>query len=203
MSCLGFDIVGSSPAMFIRIKSNCVETSPICGTVSRGKSEKEDSINIEKLLESEKDDFELSECILCDIDAKILSCDQITVATKKEIEKFSNVFHTSAHITGVLKPDKTIGNAIEDHLWPSTIVGSPIATASRLIAENEIRNWYGGAFGYISINNEINFGTMIRCAVIYKGIATTRVGSTITKYSKPELEHHELYAKASLILGVV
>jgi len=203
MSFFGFDVIGSSPAMFIRIKSNFVETSPICGTITRGKTAEEDLSKMKMLLESEKDHYELSECIRCDIEAKNISCDQVTLVKEKEIEKFANVFHTSAHITGLLRPDKTIGNVIEDHLWPSTIVGSPVAAAARLIAENEVRNWYGGAFGYILMNNEVDFGTAIRCAALYKGIATTRVGSTITKYSRPQLESDELHAKASLILGVL
>ena len=203
MSYGGCDLVGSSPAMFMRVKSNRVETGPICGTISRGKSDEEDRFKIRKLLESEKDDYELSECVRVDMEAKKISCDHVVVVNRKEIEKFTNVFHTSAHITGLLRSDKTIGNVIEDHLWPSTIVGSPVATAARIVAENEVRNWYGGAFGYISVNNEIDFGTMIRCAALYKGVATTRVGSTITKYSKAELEQNELYAKASLMLGVL
>ena len=203
MSDHGCDVVGSSPAMFMRVKSNRVETGPICGTISRGKSDEEDRFKIRKLLESEKDDYELSECVRVDMEAKKISCDHVVVVNRKEIEKFTNVFHTSAHITGLLRSDKTIGNVIEDHLWPSTIVGSPVATAARIVAENEVRNWYGGAFGYISVNNEIDFGTMIRCAALYKGVATTRVGSTITKYSKAELEQNELYAKASLMLGVL
>ncbi|WP_158903262.1 chorismate-binding protein [Burkholderia sp. L27(2015)] len=203
ISYYGFDVVGSSPAMFIRIKSNFVESSPICGTIARGKTDEEDFSKTKRLLESEKDDYELSQCIRCDMEAKKISCDRVTLVRGKEIEKFTNVFHTSAHITGLLRSDKTIGNVIEDHLWPSTIVGSPVATAARLIAENEVRNWYGGAFGYILMNNKVDFGTMIRCAALYKGVATTRVGSTITKYSKPQLESDELRAKASLILGVL
>jgi len=203
MSYLGLDVLGSSPAMFVRMKENLVETSPICGTIARGKTDEEDFLKIKKLLDSEKDDYELSECIRCDVEAKKNSCDQINLINGKEIEKFANVFHTSAHITGRLQTGKTIGNVIEDHLWPSTIVGSPVAAAARLIAEYEVRNWYGGAFGYILANNEIDFGTTIRCAAFYEGVATTRVGSTITKYSVPRLEADELCAKASLILGML
>lgn len=44
---------------------------------------------------------------------------------------------------------------------------------------------------------------MIRTALLADGMATTRVGSTLSARSSPQLEQSELEAKASLILGVL
>ncbi|OHX12450.1 chorismate-binding protein [Chromobacterium sphagni] len=198
-----FQLAGASPAMFLRIHGGRVETSPICGTAARGRSEEEDRLRMETLLASEKDGFELAECIRADIAAKEASCQDVELLAAKEIEKFANVFHTSAHVGATLKAGCTPGDAIADHLWPATIIGTPAADAARLLAGQESRHWYGGAFGYLTAAGEVNLGTIIRTALIRDGVATTRVGSTLTRHSSAQLEQQELEAKAALILGVL
>lgn len=203
MSCPKFALIGASPAMFLRVKDGIVETSPICGTVMRGKSEDEDRNNINTLLASKKDDHELSICVKNNLIEKQIICDDVRVLVPKEIEKFLNVFHTSAYIVGKLKQNLTSFDVISQLIWPSTVVGFPLYAAANLISSYEKRYWYAGAFGYISIDGNANFGSIIRSAVISEGKLTTRVGSTITKFSSPTMESSELLAKASLILGLL
>ncbi|OBU87261.1 chorismate-binding protein [Chromobacterium subtsugae] len=198
-----FQLAGASPAMFLRIRGGRVETSPICGTVARGRDETEDRAQIAKLLASEKDDFELAECVRADLAAKQASCRDATLLAAKEIEKFANVFHTSAHVAATLREGCTAADAIADHLWPATILGTPTAAAARLLAEHESRHWYGGAFGYLTAAGEVDLGTIIRSALLRDGVATTRVGSTLTRHSSAPAEQRELEAKAALILGVL
>ncbi|MBM2885541.1 chorismate-binding protein [Chromobacterium phragmitis] len=197
-----FQLAGSSPAMFLRLRDGRLSTSPICGTVARGRDEAEDRLQVEKLLASDKDRFELEECVRADILAKEASCEDIRVDVAREVERFANVFHASASVSARLKPGKTLADAICDHLWPATVVGTPVDAAARLLAEHETRRWYAGAFGYLCAD-EAELGTVIRSALLAHGMATTRVGSTLSARSSPELERGELEAKASLILGVL
>lgn len=197
-----FQLAGSSPAMFLRLRDGRLSTSPICGTIARGCGEAEDQAQVEKLLASDKDRFELEECVKADIQAKKASCEDIRIDIEREVERFANVFHTSASVSARLKPGKTLADAICDHLWPATVIGTPVDSAARLIAEHESRRWYAGAFGYLCAG-EAELGTMIRTALLTDGKATTRVGSTLSARSSPQLERSELEAKASLILGVL
>ncbi len=197
-----FQLAGSSPAMFLRLRDGRLSTSPICGTVARGRDEAEDRLQVEKLLASDKDKFELEECVRADILAKEACCEDIRVDVAREVERFANVFHTSASISARLKPGKTLADAICDHLWPATVIGTPVDAAARLLAEHETRYWYAGACGYVCAG-EAELGTVIRSALLAHGLATTRVGSTLSARSSPELERGELEAKASLILGVL
>ncbi|WP_434632283.1 chorismate-binding protein [Chromobacterium sp. CV08] len=195
----GFQLAGASPAMFLRLRAGRLETSPICGTAARGRDADEDSLQIARLLASDKDRFELEECVRADIAAKRGCGDDIRLIAEREIERFPNVFHTSAHVVATLKPGLGEADAICDHLWPATIVGTPAAEAIRLLARHEKRHWYGGAFGYVTAG-ETNLGTLIRSALLRCGSAFTRVGSTVTRHSSPRLEQDELDAKAKLIL---
>ncbi|MGC0153675.1 chorismate-binding protein [Chromobacterium vaccinii] len=195
----GFQLAGASPAMFLRLRDGRLETSPICGTAARGRDADEDSRQIARLLASDKDRFELEECVRADMAAKRGCGDDIRLLAEREIEQFPNVFHTSAHVVATLKPGLDEADAICDHLWPATIVGTPAAAAIRLLAGHEKRHWYGGAFGYVTAG-ETNLGTVIRSALLRGGSAFTRVGSTVTRHSSPEQEQDELDAKAKLIL---
>ncbi|VEB40405.1 Anthranilate synthase component 1 [Chromobacterium violaceum] len=188
--------------MFLRLRGGRLATSPICGTIARGRGEAEDEAQVAKLLASDKDRFELEECVRADMQAKEASCEDIRVDIEREVERFANVFHTSASVSARLKSGKTLADAICDHLWPATVVGTPVDAAARLLAEHESRRWYAGAFGYLCAN-EVELGTVIRTALLADGMATTRVGSTLSARSSPQLEQSELEAKASLILGVL
>ena len=55
-------LVGASPEMFVRVTGRRVETCPISGTIKRGADAIEDSEQILKLLQSEKDESELTMC---------------------------------------------------------------------------------------------------------------------------------------------
>ncbi|MEO9385761.1 chorismate-binding protein [Chromobacterium phragmitis] len=197
-----FQLAGSSPAMFLRLRGGRLSTSPICGTIARGCDAAADALQVATLLASDKDKFELEECVRADMLAKEASCEDIRVDAEREVERFANVFHTSASVSARLQPGKTLADAICDHLWPATVVGTPVDAAARLLAEHESRRWYAGAFGYLCAD-EAELGTVIRTALLADGMATTRVGSTLSAHSSPQLERGELEAKASLILGAL
>lgn len=59
-------LVGASPEMFVRVEKTKdglrVETCPISGTIERGDSPLEDALQIKKLIQSEKEESELTMC---------------------------------------------------------------------------------------------------------------------------------------------
>lgn len=170
--------VGSSPAMFIRGNGSEIQTS-------------------------HKDEQELQKCTLLDIEIKEKICQSYKVVISKEIEKFANVFHTSAYITGTLKQDVAWPDAIYHYMWPATVTGYPLSDALGFILDSESsqRGWYSGCIGFIQFDGSFDFGLSIRAALIDKqGLALTRVGTSIVSESTQPLEAEELQAKASLIL---
>jgi anthranilate synthase len=199
MKIFDFYLIGSSPCMFLRSKNKIIETSPICGTIKRGKNEKDDEEKIKLLLSLKKEDFELAECIKSDLLCKNC-CKNLKIVKRKEIEKFSTVFHTSAHISCKARRKKDIFRIFEDHIWPTTTLGTPKQNAFESIYENELRNWYSGAFGYFTVSGNIDFCIIIRSGIYDNKNFYTRVGSSITEFSSNFLEKEELKIKANTIL---
>ena len=68
-------LVGASPEMYVRVQGNKIETCPISGTIKRGADAIEDANNIQSLLDSEKEESELTMCTDVDRNDKSRICE--------------------------------------------------------------------------------------------------------------------------------
>jgi anthranilate synthase len=68
-------LVGASPEMYVRVEGSRVETCPISGTIARGQDPIQDAERIRELLNSEKDESELSMCTDVDRNDKSRICE--------------------------------------------------------------------------------------------------------------------------------
>jgi anthranilate synthase len=200
-------LIGSSPEMFVRVEGDLVETCPISGTIARGKDAMEDADQILALLNSKKDESELTMVTDVDRNDKSRICKPGTVWLKgrRLIETYSRLFHTVDHVTGVLREDCDSLDAFLSHMWAVTLTGAPKRAAMQKIEEleNSPRGWYGGAVGFISFNGNLNTGITIRTIHLKEGTAAVRVGATLLIDSDPEAEEQETRIKASAFLDAV
>ena len=98
-------LIGASPEMFVRVNGRRVETCPISGTIKRGDDAISDSEQILKLLNSKKDESELTMCSDVDRNDKSRVCEPGTVRVigRRQIEMYSRLIHTVDHIEGRLR----------------------------------------------------------------------------------------------------
>ncbi|MDF2503622.1 anthranilate synthase component I [Clostridium sp.] len=197
-------LVGSSPEMYVRVEKNRVETCPISGTVKRGKNAIDDSEQIKKLINSHKDEEELTMCTDVDRNDKSRICipGSVKVIGRREIEMYSHLIHTVDHVEGYLNDQYDCIDAFLTHMWAVTITGSPKRAAIEWIEQQEKtpREWYGGAVGYILFNGDMNTGLTLRTMRIKNNIAQVRVGATLLIHSQPNEEEEETYTKAAALL---
>lgn len=197
-------LVGSSPEMFVRVEEKRIETCPISGTIKRGKNAIEDAENIRILLDSLKEESELTMCTDVDRNDKSRICKPGTVQVigRRQIEKYSHLIHTVDHVVGELEEDYDAIDAFLTHMWAVTVTGAPKRAAIEWIEEHEAspRVWYGGAVGFLLFNGNMNTGLTLRTVRIRKDIAQIRVGATLLMDSVPELEEEETYTKAAALL---
>ena len=200
-------LIGASPEMFVRVEGRRVETCPISGTISRGRDAIEDSEQILKLLNSKKDESELTMCSDVDRNDKSRVCEpgSVRVIGRRQIEMYSRLIHTVDHIEGRLRENMDSFDAFLSHAWAVTVTGAPKLWAMRYIEENEKspRAWYGGAIGMLHFNGDMNTGLTLRTVRVKDGIAEVRAGATLLFDSDPDEEERETELKASAMLAAV
>jgi anthranilate synthase len=193
-------LVGASPEMYVRVSGKRVETCPISGTIARGKDAIEDAENILELLQSSKDESELTMCTDVDRNDKSRICTPGTVRVigRRQIEMYSEVIHTVDHIEGQLDDNFDGIDAFLTHMWAVTVTGAPKVWAMQFLEEHEksARKWYGGAIGKLGFDGDINTGLTLRTICIKQGIAEIRAGATLLYDSDPVAEEAETRLKA-------
>ncbi|TPI36264.1 anthranilate synthase [Mesorhizobium sp. B3-1-9] len=200
-------LIGASPEMFVRVNGRRVETCPISGTIKRGDDAISDSEQILKLLNSKKDESELTMCSDVDRNDKSRVCEpgSVRVIGRRQIEMYSRLIHTVDHIEGRLREGMDAFDAFLSHAWAVTVTGAPKLWAMRFIEQNEKspRAWYGGAVGMVNFNGDMNTGLTLRTIRIKDGIAEVRAGATLLFDSVPEEEEAETELKASAMLSAI
>ena len=200
-------LVGASPEMFVRVTGRRVETCPISGTIKRGADAIEDSEQILKLLQSKKDESELTMCSDVDRNDKSRVCDpgSVRVIGRRQIEMYSRLIHTVDHIEGRLRKGMDAFDAFLSHAWAVTVTGAPKLWAMRFIEKHEksTRYWYGGAIGAIGFDGDMNTGLTLRTIRIKDGVAEVRAGATLLYDSDPDEEEAETELKASAMRAAI
>ena len=197
-------LVGASPEMYVRVAGDRVETCPISGTIRRGDDPLEDAANIRILLDSAKDESELTMCTDVDRNDKSRVCvpGSVRVIGRRQIEMYSRLIHTVDHIEGRLRPGFDALDAFLTHMWAVTVTGAPKTWAMQFIEDHERapRRWYGGAVGMVGFDGGMNTGLTLRTAHITGGVATVRAGATLLFDSDPLAEERETELKARALL---
>ncbi len=194
-------LIGASPEMFVRVEGERIETCPISGTARRSGDPLRDAESIRELLNSTKEESELTMCTDVDRNDKSRVCvpGSVRVIGRRLIESYAGLFHTVDHVKGTLMDGFDSFDAFLTHMWAVTIIGAPKKAAAQAIEdlEKDARGWYGGAIGMLSLNGDINTGITIRSVHLKNGIARYAAGATLLYDSDPRSEDEECRLKAT------
>jgi anthranilate synthase len=197
-------LVGASPEMYVRVEGNRVETCPIAGTIARGDDPIGDAAQILSILNSPKDEAELTMCTDVDRNDKARICvpGSVKVIGRRQIEMYSRLIHTVDHVEGRLRDGYDALDAFLTHTWAVTVTGAPKTWAMQFIEDHErsARAWYGGAVGLLGFNGNMNTGLTLRTMRINDGVVEVRAGATLLWDSVPEDEEAETRLKAAALL---
>jgi anthranilate synthase len=200
-------LVSASPEMYVRVEGRRIETCPICGTIARGRDALEDAERIRELLNSTKDESELTMCTDVDRNDKSRVCvpGSVKVIGRRQIEIYSRLIHTVDHVEGELRPEFDALDGFLSHTWAVTVTGAPKLWAIRWIEQEERspRRWYGGAIGRMTFDGNMNTGLTLRTLRMQDGVAEIRAGATLLYDSDPEAEEAECRLKAAALLSAI
>src|SRR3569623_3438209 len=193
--------------MYVRVQGDRVETCPIAGTIARGATPLGDAEQIRRLLDSRKDEAELTMCTDGDRNDKSRVCvpGSVRVLGRRQIELYSRVIHTVDHVEGRRRPGFDALDAFLTHTWAVTVTGAPKIAAMQFIEDHEAdaRRWYGGAVGRLGVNGQLSTGITLRTIRLQDGVAEVREGATLLNDSDPDEEERETELKASALLDVL
>jgi anthranilate synthase component 1 len=194
-----FKLMGSSPEAQIKIDDEKAIINPIAGTFKRTGDMSKDILLGDKLSKDKKENAE--HVMLVDLARNDLSkhASNVKVEIFKEVQYFSHVIHLVSTVQG-----KPKGKAIEivgDTFPAGTLSGAPKFKAMELIDtyENQTRGFYGGAVGFIGLNNSVNLAIAIRSFVSKNNTLFYQAGAGIVINSTEEGELQEVNNKLAAL----
>jgi anthranilate synthase component 1 len=199
----GFQVVGASPEILVRLREGEVTVRPIAGTRKRGATPEEDRANEVDLLSDPK---ELAEhLMLLDLGrndvGRVAKIGTVRPTEKYIIERYSHVMHIVSNVVGEIREGEDALSALLAGLPAGTVSGAPKVRAMQIIdeLEPEKRGVYGGGVGYFAANGEMDFCIALRTAVVKDDKLYIQAGGGVVHDSDPESEFQETVNKAGAL----
>lgn len=196
----GFQIVGASPEILVRLRDGEVTIRPIAGTRPRGADEAQDRALEADLLSDHK---ELAEhLMLLDLGrndvGRVARPGTVRPTEQFVIERYSHVMHIVSNVVGELREGEDALSALLAGLPAGTVSGAPKVRAMQIIdeLEPEKRGVYGGAVGYFAANGEMDMCIALRTGVVKDKALYIQAGGGVVYDSDPEAEFEETVNKS-------
>ncbi|MFW5921677.1 MAG: aminodeoxychorismate synthase, component I [Halodesulfurarchaeum sp.] len=203
----GVDLVSASPELLLEREGKRVETEPIAGTRPRGGTEADDRALEADLTGDEKERAE--HAMLVDLErndlGKVSEYGTVTVEEYRRVDRYSEVMHLVSLVSGRLRPDAGVVDAIRAMFPGGTITGAPKPRTMEIIEEVEStrRGPYTGSMAAIGFDGRAKLNIVIRTLVRYGDEYHLRVGGGIVHDSVPDREYEETLDKARALLNAV
>ena len=199
----GFQVVGASPEILVRVMKGEVTIRPIAGTRPRGATPEEDRANEADLLADQK---ELAEhLMLLDLGrndvGRVAKIGTVRPTEEFIIERYSHVMHIVSNVVGELSDEHDALSALLAGLPAGTVSGAPKVRAMEIIdeLEPEKRGVYGGGVGYFSCTGDMDVCIALRTAVVKDGKLYIQAGGGVVYDSDAEAEYMETVHKSNAI----
>ncbi|TYT60588.1 aminodeoxychorismate synthase, component I [Natrialba swarupiae] len=201
------DLVSASPELLLERDDDFVRTEPIAGTRPRGETAEADADLEADLLADEKERAE--HAMLVDLErndlGKVCAYGSVEVDEYRRIDRYSEVMHLVSNVTGTLRPEATLADAIAATFPGGTITGAPKPRTMEIIDELEAtrRGPYTGGVGIFGFDGRATLNIVIRTLVRHGEEYHLRVGAGIVHDSEPYREYDETLDKARALITAV
>ena len=200
----GFQVVGASPEILVRLKDGTVTIRPIAGTRPRGATTVEDLALEAELLADPKERAE--HLMLLDLGrndvGRVAKIGTVDPNEQFIIERYSHVMHIVSNVDGTLADGEDALSALLAGLPAGTVSGAPKVRAMEIIdeLESEKRGVYGGGVGYFGALGDMDICIALRTAVVKDGTLYIQAGGGVVYDSDPESEFQESVNKSKALV---
>ncbi|MDX5384313.1 MAG: anthranilate synthase component I [Rhodobacterales bacterium] len=199
----GFQVIGASPEILVRVFGREVTIRPIAGTRPRGATPEQDRAYEAELLADKK---ELAEhLMLLDLGrndvGRVAKIGTVRPTEQFIIERYSHVMHIVSNVVGELADDQDALSAFFAGMPAGTVSGAPKVRAMQIIdeLEPEKRGVYGGGVGYFSAGGDMDMCIALRTAIVKDRKLYIQAGGGVVYDSDPEAEYQETVHKSNAI----
>ena len=199
----GFQVIGASPEILVRLRDNEVTIRPIAGTRPRGATEAEDRAHEDDLMADKK---ELAEhLMLLDLGrndvGRVAKIGTVHPTEEFIVERYSHVMHIVSNVVGEIAEGQDALSALLAGLPAGTVSGAPKVRAMEIIdeLEPEKRGVYGGGVGYFAANGDMDMCIALRTALVKDETLYIQAGGGVVYDSDPEAEYQETVNKSKAI----
>jgi anthranilate synthase component I len=199
----GFQVVGASPEILVRVFGKEITIRPIAGTRPRGATPDQDRANEASLLADAKERAE--HLMLLDLGrndvGRVAKIGTVRPTETFIIERYSHVMHIVSNVVGELADDQDALSAFFAGMPAGTVSGAPKVRAMEIIdeLEPEKRGVYGGGVGYFSAGGDMDMCIALRTAVVKDEKLYIQAGGGVVFDSDPEAEFMETVHKSNAI----
>ena len=223
MQSPGCILVAASPEILCRVRTDdagnrIVTNRPLAGTRKRGATPDEDNALETDLLADPKERAE--HAMLVDLArndvGRVAQPGTIRCGPLMEVERYSHVMHISSTVTGALRDTLDAWDALHAALPVGTVSGAPKIRAMQIIDELEPvkRGPYGGGFGAIGLDGDMDIALALRTIVIptagwspdardYRWTYHVQAGAGVVLDSDPGKEFDETVNKAQALARAI
>ena len=214
----GFQIVGSSPEILVRLRDGKITIRPIAGTRPRGKTPAEDAALERELLTDEKEIAE--HLMLLDLGrndvgrvatlrdagrnapAGAAKSPNVRVTESFKVERYSHVMHIVSNVEGDAPDGLDPVDVLMAALPAGTLSGAPKVRAMEIIDELETEKRgiaYAGAIGYFGADGSVDTCIVLRTGLIKDGVLYVQAGGGVVADSDPAAEYEETVHKSNAL----
>jgi anthranilate synthase component 1 len=210
----GFQLVGSSPEILVRLRDGKVTIRPIAGTRPRGATPEEDLALEKELLADPKERAE--HLMLLDLgrndvgrvarlrddgrnEPPSAKSPSVRVTDSFTIERYSHVMHIVSNVEGDAPEGLDPVDVLMAALPAGTLSGAPKVRAMEIIDELEVEKrglTYAGAVGYFGADGSVDTCIVLRTALVKDGTMYVQAGGGVVADSDPDAEYDETLHKS-------
>ncbi|HEY2482083.1 MAG TPA: anthranilate synthase component I [Caulobacteraceae bacterium] len=216
----GFQLVGSSPEILVRLRDGKITIRPIAGTRRRGATPTEDAALEKELLADPKERAE--HLMLLDLGRNDVGrvamlgeqgrndavdrirAPRVRVTESFVVERYSHVMHIVSNVEGDAREGLDPVDVLMAALPAGTLSGAPKVRAMQIIDELETEKRgiaYAGAVGYIGADGSVDTCIVLRTGMVKDGVLYVQAGGGIVADSDPDAEYEETLQKAGALRG--
>ena len=215
----GFQLVGSSPEILVRLRDGKITIRPIAGTRRRGATPAEDLALEAELLADEKERAEhlmLLDLGRNDVGRVAMLRDvgrnesatsgpvppRVRVTESFTIERYSHVMHIVSNVEGDAPDGLDPVDVLMAALPAGTLSGAPKVRAMEIIDELEsVKRGvaYAGAVGYFGADGSLDTCIVLRTGLVKDGMLYVQAGGGVVADSDPQAEYQETLQKVGAL----